>query len=95
LKKHLEYLVLRFILKKGDHYTSVRTGPYYIPGSFPEVRSIKDGVTITSGSLIYREDGNQFIRVVSSKVHATDKGTVYTTDEFGVAIEESGSGSGA
>jgi hypothetical protein len=78
--------------KLGDHYTSVRTGPYYIPGSFPEVRSIKDGVTITSGSLIYREDGNQFIRVVSSKVHATDKGTVYTTDEFGVAIEESGSG---
>ena len=81
--------------EKGTHSTSVRTGPYYIPGSFPEVRSIKDGVTITSGSLIYREDGNQFIRVVSSKVHATDKGTVYTTDEFGVAIEESGSGSGA
>ena len=85
------------LIGKGESYSlgSVRTGPYYIPGSFPEVRSIKDGVTITSGSLIYREDGNQFIRVVSSKVHATDKGTVYTTDEFGVAIEESGSGSRA
>jgi len=81
--------------EKGTHSTSVRTGPYYIPGSFPEVRSIRNNRTITSGSLIYREDGNQFIRVVSSKVHATDKGTVYTTDEFGVAIEESGSGSGA
>ena len=75
--------------EKGTHSTSVRTGPYYIPGSFPEVRSIRNNRTITSGSLIYREDGNQFIRVVSSKIHATDKGSVYTTDEFGVAIEES------
>jgi len=84
--------------EKGTHSTSVRTGPYYIPGSFPEVRSIRNNRTITSGSLIYREDGNQFIRVVSSKIHATDKGSVYTTDEFGVAIEESISqitGSGA
>ncbi|MDA9111850.1 hypothetical protein N9J42_00025 [bacterium] len=91
------------IIIKGDRYSlgSVRTGPYYIPGSFPAARLLstpdENGAqqTITSGSLIYREDGNQFIRVVSSKVHATDKGTVYTTDEFGVAIEETATGSSA
>ena len=75
---------------KGTFGHPARTGPYFIPGSFPEVRTTgSNGNTITSGSLIYKEDGNQFIRVVSSKIHATDKGSVYTTDEFGVAIEES------
>ena len=78
--------------KRGGFVTSSvnRTSPYFIPGSFPEVRTTgsNDNI-ITSGSLIYKEDGNQFIRVVSSKIHATDKGSVYTTDEFGVAIKES------
>ena len=75
---------------KGTFGHPARTGPYFIPGSFPEVRTTgSNGNIIASGSLIYKEDGNQFIRVVSSKIHATDKGSVYTTDEFGVAIEES------
>lgn len=74
---------------KGTFEHPARTGPYFVPGSFPEVRNEVSGSIITSGSLIYREDGNQLIRVVSSKIHATDKGSVYTTDEFGVAIEES------
>lgn len=38
------------------------------------------------GSIIYREEGNQLTRVVSSKIHTIDTGTVYTTDEFGIAI---------
>ena len=75
---------------KGTFGHPARTGPYFIPGSFPEVRTTgSNGNIIASGSLIYKEDGNQFIRVVSSKIHATDKGSVYTTDEFGVVIEES------
>ena len=40
------------------------------------------------GSIIYKEEGNKFVRVVSSKIHALDKGSIYTTDEFGIAIIE-------
>lgn len=81
----------RLFLTSGS-LQAKRTGPYFVPGSFPEVRLLSGSKgaekTYISGSLIYKEDGNQFIRVVSSKIHATDKATVYTTDEFGVAISE-------
>lgn len=36
-----------------------------------------------SGTYIYTEDGNRFVRLVNSKVYSIDKGEVYSTDEFG------------
>lgn len=50
---------------------------------------IYSGTTaLYAGSVIYREEGNKLVRVVSSKIHAIDKGSVYTTDEFGIAVNE-------
>ena len=43
------------------------------------------------GSIIYKEEGNQLVRIVSSKVHAIDKGSIYTTDEFGITLSEESS----
>lgn len=50
---------------------------------------IYSGTTASyAGSVIYREEGNKLVRVVSSKIHAIDKGSVYATDEFGIAVNE-------
>lgn len=47
-----------------------------------------DTTAFYGGSVIFKEDGNKLVRVVSSKIHAVNKGSVYTTDEFGIAINE-------
>ena len=39
-----------------------------------------------SGSYIYQDQGNRLIRVVKSKIYSIDKGVVYTTNEFGGAL---------
>jgi len=41
--------------------------------------------TFPSGSnYLYEEQDNRFIRIVNSKVFSTEKGEIYSTDEFGV-----------
>jgi hypothetical protein len=47
-----------------------------------------NNTAVYGGSIIFKEDGNKLVRVVSSKIHAVEKGSVYTTDEFGIAINE-------
>ena len=37
-------------------------------------------------SYIYTERGNQFVRLVNSKIYSIDKGEVYSTNEFGEVI---------
>ena len=48
----------------------------------------KGGIAAYGGSIIYKEEGNQLVRIVSSKIHAIDKGSIYTTDEFGIAVNQ-------
>jgi len=40
------------------------------------------------GDFVYGEQGNRFVRLVETKIYASDKGTVYTTDEFGRVVLE-------
>lgn len=40
-----------------------------------------------SGSLLFREQGNRFIRIPSAKIYSTDRNLVYTTNELGGVIE--------
>jgi|14BtaG_2_1085337.scaffolds.fasta_scaffold08991_2 hypothetical protein len=47
-----------------------------------------NNTAVYGGSIIFKEDGNKLVRVVSSKIHAVEKGSIYTTDEFGIAINE-------
>jgi len=47
-----------------------------------------NNTAVYGGSIIFKEEGNKLVRVVSSKIHAVEKGSVYTTDEFGIAINE-------
>lgn len=49
--------------------------------------SLDTNTTYTlEGNLLYEEQDKKFVRIVSSKVLATEKGTVFTTDEFGRVI---------
>ena len=36
-----------------------------------------------SGSILYREENNRFIRIVNTKVYSVDKNQIYSTDELG------------
>ena len=65
-----------------------RTGPYIIAGTFPLAQN-----SYYDGNFIYGLEKGKFVRVVDRKIHATDKGTVYVTNEFGRAISELTSGS--
>lgn len=66
----------------GD-WEMVRTGKYNIAGTFPQTASAN-----YSGSVIYETQGNNFIRVVDKKIHATDKGSVFITNELGIVQSE-------
>lgn len=42
------------------------------------------------GNFLYEEQGNRLIKIVDKKIHATDKGTVFTTNELGrITTEQS------
>lgn len=70
----------------GD-WEMVRTGNYNIAGTFPQSSSAE-----YSGSVIYETQGNNFVRVVDKKIHATDKGRIFITNELGIIqSEQSGS----
>ena len=69
----------------------VRDRPYDIAGSFPTVKRTLTNASaslarrvVASGSIIYESEGNDFIRVVNKKIHATDKGSIFITDELGI-----------
>ena len=40
------------------------------------------------GDIIYERDGGSFVRIVDTKIHASDKGSVFTTNEFGRVVSE-------
>jgi len=67
-----------------------RTGPYVIAGTFPIAQN-----NYYDGNFIFGLEGGKFVRVVDRKIHATDKGSVYVTNEFGRATSEVTSGSSA
>ena len=81
-----------FPLARGLELSNV-TGSYIFDQAklFDSSVIYKDSILASAqygGSIIYKEEGNQLVRIVSSKIHAIDKGSVYTTDEFGVAINQ-------
>jgi len=43
-------------------------------------------VYVLEGNLLYQEQDKKFVRITDSKVFAPEKGTVFTTDEFGRVI---------
>lgn len=63
---------------------------YYQPGdkfitasSFPVPASSE-----FIGNLVYEQQGSRFVRIVDAKIHASDKGSVFTTNEFGRVVSE-------
>lgn len=54
-------------------------------GTFPV---ISGSIEYYDGSILFETDGNRFVRLVNSKVHANDRGSVYTTDLNGKVIAE-------
>lgn len=40
------------------------------------------------GNLLYEQQGNRFVRIVDKKIHASDKGSVFTVDELGRVVKE-------
>ena len=58
--------------------------------SFPIPRSGSGSISGFDGNFLFEEQGNRLIRLVDKKVHAVDKGVVYTTDELGrILLEQS------
>lgn len=80
--------ILSSELNSLGNWEMVRDRPYDIPGSFPTVLRTSGSMfarkTISSGSIIYESKDNDFVRVVNKKIHATDKGSIFITDELGV-----------
>jgi hypothetical protein len=64
--------------------------PFVTASSYPIPFSGATALPGFAGNFLYQEQGNRFVKIVDKKIHATDKGTVFTTNELGrVVIEKS------
>jgi len=66
------------------------SGPVYFvtASSYPIPASGTNSIPTFPGNFLYEEQGNSFVKIVERKVHATDKGSVFTTNELGRIITE-------
>lgn len=56
--------------------------------SYPIPATGTNSIPSFAGNFLYEEQGNRFVKIVDKKIHATDKGAVFTTNELGRIITE-------
>lgn len=67
-------------------YIQSQSLEHIVEGTFP---ALSGSFEYFHGSMLFETEGNRFVRLVSRKVHAADKGSVFTTDAQGKVITES------